>query len=49
MSEQTPEPHVDNHPDETQDGQPLEQFQRDGAEEEELDQVGEGETQDGPP
>ncbi len=48
MTEPAREPHVDDHPDEDQQGRPLEPFQRSGAEEDELGRVGEGETQDGP-
>jgi hypothetical protein len=41
-------PHIDNEPDKKHGDPVMQEFQRKGAEEQDLDEVGEGETQDGP-
>lgn len=53
MTERHPETdpakrHIDPEPDKEHGDPVMEQFERSGAEERELDELGEGETQDGP-
>jgi len=48
MSESQSEPQIDDEPDKAHGDPVMEEFQRDGAEEADLEDVGEGETQDGP-
>ncbi|WP_157371606.1 hypothetical protein [Angustibacter sp. Root456] len=48
MTDHQPEPQIDHEPDKEHGDPVMEEFERDGAEERTLDDIGEGETQDGP-
>ena len=48
MTDSQHEPQIDDEPDKVHGDPVMEEFQRDGAEEQDLEEVGEGETQDGP-